>query len=166
VAEPEWYRDILKCVEFSAANNVTLIIDDRCDFVLGSGASGVHLGRDDLPVEAARRILGRDLIIGYSTHSIGQVREAEKLPVQYIGFGPVFVTKTKQNPDPVAGMEALRIVCRESSLPVVAVGGIGLSEVREVLQAGACSAAVVSSLMQASDIAGAMENFIEVSMGK
>ena len=137
-----------------------------CDLVLCSGVSGVHLGQDDLPPEPARFLLGEKSIIGFSTHSIQQVRKASAMPVQYIGFGPVFPTSSKEDPSPVVGLTRLRHACRQSSLPVVAIGGIGLKQVRAVLDAGAASAAVVSALMKSGKIARRMEDFLEIAREK
>jgi len=153
--------DLNRCVEFARKNGVTLIVNDRCDLVLSCRAMGVHLGQDDLPPPAARAVLGRDAIIGYSTHSLGQVRKSLDWPVQYIGFGPVYGTATKKNALPAVGVRRLAHACRVSSVPVVAIGGIGLKQVREVLNAGAAGAAVISALMTAKDLAWQMELFLE-----
>lgn len=157
----ELLMDLRRCVEFASNKHILLILNDRCDLVLSSGASGVHLGRNDLPPEAARSILGKNRIIGFSTHSLPQVRRASLLPIQYIGFGPVFRTETKENASPVVGLKNLTHACKESSVPVVAIGGIGLTQVGEVLGAGATSVAVISALMASPNIAGRMEEFIE-----
>jgi len=149
-------RDLTRCAEFAAAKGVTLIVDDRCDLVLSCGATGVHLGQHDLPPEAARKILGNDRIVGLSTHSLSQVRASNSRPVQYIGFGPVYKTSTKENALPT-GLRQLATACRASSRPVVAIGGIGPGQIREVLCAGAASAAVISALMSAKDLARRME---------
>ena len=96
---------------------VILIVNDRADIALAARAGGVHLGQDDLDPTAARRLLGDDFIIGYSTHSLEQARAAALLPVDYIAFGPVFPTRTKENPDPTVGLEALSRVPTPSSRP-------------------------------------------------
>ncbi len=153
--------DLRRCAEFAANNGVTLIVDNRCDLVLSSGAMGVHLGQEDLPPEAARAILGQEKIIGFSTHSPVQVKRSLHLPVQYIGFGPVYPTLTKENPSPVAGLQRLAQACKTSSVPVVAIGGIGLEQVREVLETGAASVAVISALMKAPKLARQMQRFLE-----
>jgi thiamine-phosphate pyrophosphorylase len=158
---PELFQDLKRCVEFASKKNVILILNDRCDLVLCSGASGVHLGCNDLPPEAARSLLGRSRIIGFSTHSLQEVRRASLLPIQYIGFGPVFKTKTKENAHPVVGLQKLRKACTESAVPVVAIGGIGLTQVVKVLEAGASSVAVISDLMTAPDIARRMQEFLD-----
>ena len=116
--------------------------------------------------EAARRIMGKKSIIGFSTHTVGQAGRAQQMPVDYIGFGPVYPTRTKQDTSPVAGLRELRGACGASSKPVVAIGGIGLSTVRDVLEAGASSAAVISALMGAASIAGRMEEFLKRATGK
>ena len=170
----EFLEDLERCIDIAAIiddqgdvfflcaekENVTLIVNDRCDIVLSSGAAGVHLGRDDLAPESARSILGNNRIIGFSTHSLAQVREVSSLPIQYIGFGPVFETSTKESASPVVGLQMLKKACEESSLPVVAIGGIRLADVAGVLAAGAHSAAVISALMTAPDIAQRMNDFL------
>ena len=158
--------DLLRCADFASGRNLTLIIDDRCDLVLSCGADGVHLGLDDLPPKAARSILGEKCIIGYSMHSVSRVRNASSLPIQYIGFGPVFATMTKRDAKPPVGLKKLELACRISTLPVVAIGGIGLSDIPGVLDSGAASAAVISALMSAPDIARRMEEFMEAAMGR
>ena len=158
--------DLRQCVEFALKTGVTLIVNDRCDLVLSSSAAGVHLGRDDLPPEAARALLGEEKIIGFSTHSQAQVRESISLPVQYIGFGPVYSTATKADPIPAVGLNRLQQACRASSVPVVAIGGIGMEQVRDVLAAGASSAAVISALMKAENLARQMERLLEAAMEK
>ncbi len=159
----ELYRDIIKCSEFASAKGVTLIVNDRCDLVLSCGAAGLHLGQEDLPPQVARAILGRKSIIGLSAHSMAQVRSSLGRPVQYIGFGPVYPTSTKKDAAPAVGLRGLKTACRLSSLPVVAIGGIGLGQVREILDAGAASAAVISALMGAKDIAREMNRFLEAA---
>ncbi|MGD0099144.1 MAG: thiamine phosphate synthase [Acidobacteriota bacterium] len=157
----ELLHDLKQCVEFACTKGVTLIVNDRCDLVLSCGAMGVHLGQSDLPPEAVRAVLGKDRIIGFSTHSIAQVRRSSGFPVQYIGFGPVYGTSTKENASPAVGLRRLAHACKISSVPVVAIGGIGLENVREVLAAGATSAAVISALMGAADLARQMELFLK-----
>jgi thiamine-phosphate pyrophosphorylase len=160
----DFVADLERCVEFASDNDVTLILNDRCDLALSCGASGVHLGQEDLRPETARTILGKDKIIGFSTHSLRQVREAQTHPVQYLGFGPVYRTSTKDNASPTVGLKTLEKACRESRLPVVAIGGIGLAQVREVLHAGAAGVAVISALMTAPDIARRMHDFLSAAM--
>jgi thiamine-phosphate pyrophosphorylase len=127
---------------------VNLIINDRVDIALALRADGVHLGQEDMPADAARRILGDNAVIGFSTHNLEQVYEALRLPIDYLAFGPIFPTTSKQNPDPVAGLNQLRIVCEVARpLPVVAIGGITTTNAQDVLNAGADAVAVISALL-------------------
>jgi thiamine-phosphate pyrophosphorylase len=162
----ELLPDLMRCVEFAVAHGLCLIIDDRCDLVMCAAAAGVHLGQTDLPPREARRILGRDRLIGYSTHTLSQIRAAFREPVDYIGYGPVFATSTKPGADPVVGLDGLKRACKISAKPVVAIGGIGAGRIRPVLEAGAASAAVISDLMCASDISRQMELLLHEAMGK
>lgn len=162
----ELLRDLQQCVEFAQKKGVALIINDRCDLVLSSSAMGVHLGQEDLPPGAARAVLGEGKIIGFSTHSIDQVQKSAGLPIQYIGFGPIFATATKDSAHPAVGLQRLARACEISALPVVAIGGIEIDQVPEILKAGASSVAVISSLMRAENLAFRMQQFLEKSRGK
>lgn len=162
----ELVRDMAECADFAAKKGVALIVNDRCDLALCCGAAGVHLGQDDLPPAAARTIMGGKSIIGLSTHSADQVQAARSLPIQYIGFGPVYGTSTKESAHRQTGLAGLQAACRNSNHPVVAIGGIGLDQVHAVLDAGASSAAVISALMKATDLAREMELFLERARGR
>ena len=132
----------------AVALGAPLIIDDRVDIALAVGAHGVHLGQDDMPPEAARRLLGDKAVIGYSTHTIEQAKKALTLPIDYIAIGPIFATSSKTNPAQTLGLEGLRAV-REAvgNVQLVAIGGISHSNAREVIEAGADSIAVISALL-------------------
>ncbi|MEO6392198.1 MAG: thiamine phosphate synthase [Pyrinomonadaceae bacterium] len=133
-------------------HGVPLIINDRVDITLLVGADGVHLGQDDLPPDAARRLLGPFAVIGYSTHNLEQAVAAAAMPINYLAIGPIFPTGTKANPDPVVGLEGLRAVRRAlPQIPLVAIGGITSKNVRSVIQAGADSVAVISALLREPD---------------
>lgn len=141
-------------VKLAHARGCKIIINDRVDIALYSGADGVHLGQDDLPPDAARRVLGPDAIIGFSTHSVAQaIDAADRFPVDYIAIGPVFDTATKQDHDPVVGLEGLTAVRKVllDKIPLVAIGGIGRENVRQVLAAGADAVAVISDLFSGQD---------------
>lgn len=143
-----FYHDAASALLIAREHNVKLIINDRLDIALALKADGVHLGQSDIPVEAARRVLGEDAIIGISTHNLAQTRRASTLPVDYVAFGPIFKTATKENPDPVAGVVALREVRGSiGSLPLVAIGGITLSNALDALKAGADALAIISGLV-------------------
>ncbi len=139
-----------------------LIVNDRADVARATDADGVHLGQDDLPVEMARRVLAPGRLIGCSTHSLGQVVEADRSTADYIAFGPIFSTTGKENPDPVVGLEGLQEARRVTRKPLVAIGGITLQNAREVLAAGADSVAVIGDLLNGPDIQKRAREFLEV----
>jgi thiamine-phosphate pyrophosphorylase len=142
-----------------APSDAQVMVNDRVDIAVLAGAAGVHLGQTDLPPVAARRMLGPGRIIGYSTHNLNQALEAEGLPVDYIAVGPIFATATKENPDPVVGVEKLREICTAVKKPVVAIGGIRLDDARQVLNAGAQSVAVIRDLLIRNDISEGVRTF-------
>jgi thiamine-phosphate pyrophosphorylase len=147
-APQEFYREAAAALQIARDHNARLIINDRVDIALALRADGVHLGQTDLPVDAARRLLGKDAIIGFSTHNLQQAKAATAMPVDYIAFGPVFQTSSKENPDPVAGLSALREVrAIVGSLPLVAIGGITAASAVEVLRAGADALAIIAELL-------------------
>jgi thiamine-phosphate pyrophosphorylase len=135
------------------AVGATLIVNDRADVAKLIDAGGVHLGQDDLPPRAARRLLGDGKIIGLSTHTLEQAEGAARgEPVDYIAFGPIFATTSKQRPDPVQSLDALRAVRRCVKLPIVAIGGISASTMPAVLEAGADAVAMIGEIVRAPDI--------------
>lgn len=142
-----FYEEAKAALAVAAERGLQLIVNDRVDIAMAIGGAGVHLGQDDLPPEAARRLLGDDAVIGYSTHSVTQALKASQLPIDYLAIGPIFSTSTKENPDPVVGLDGLRTV-REAlgGLPLVAIGGITPANAAEVIQAGADSVAMISGL--------------------
>ena len=149
-------RELLEQVErilSFAPRGVEIIVNDRVDVALISGAGGVHLGQNDVPPVEARRILGVDRMIGFSTHNLQQAMRAEKLPVDYVAVGPIFLTATKEKPDAVVGLENLSAICQAIRKPVVAIGGIKLENAEDVLKAGATSVAVISDVLSAPDVA-------------
>ncbi len=148
----EFYAEVLEALRVARSFGAKLIINDRADVALAVGADGVHVGQDDLPPEAARSLLGAQAIIGFSTHSVEQAIDAARLPVDYIAIGPVFGTSSKENPDPVVGLEAVRLVrAAIGAVPLVAIGGITAETAPSVLTAGADSVAVIGALLNTSD---------------
>jgi thiamine-phosphate pyrophosphorylase len=135
------------------ARGCTLIISDRVDIALACDADGVHLGQDDLPLAAGRKLMGGK-IIGISTHDLDQARAAERDGADYIGFGPMFGTSTKNTGYDARGVEMLQQIRADVELPIVAIGGIHEQNVRHVWQAGANSAAIIRDILRADDIAG------------
>jgi thiamine-phosphate pyrophosphorylase len=148
----DFYLEAEPALEIARARGARLIINDRVDLALALKADGVHVGQDDLSPEAARRLLGEDAIIGYSTHNVAQATQAACLPIDYLAVGPVYATSSKENPEPVIGLEGLRRV-REAvgQLPLVAIGGITLENARDTLAAGADSVAVISALLTSAE---------------
>ena len=132
-------------------NKVAFIVNDRPDIALAVGADGVHLGQDDMPVMAARSILGKDKIIGLSTHSLEQAAEAQNSGADYIGVGPVFSTPTKPGYKAV-GLELIKKVKNISRVPFVVIGGIDESNIDDVIAAGGSRVAVVRAVCAAEDI--------------
>ena len=129
-----------------------LIVNDRIDIALGSAADGVHLGQEDLPLEVGRKLLG-DRLIGISTHSLEQAKEAEANGADYIGFGPIFGTATKNTGYTARGLEMLARIRAAVDLPIVAIGGITEANIQDVWLVGADSAAIISDILNADDVA-------------
>lgn len=147
-APREWFEDLRNAVEICRQSNVISIVNDRADLALAAGADGVHLGQTDLPPDAARRVLGDAAIIGYSTHSIEQAEKALGQSIDYLAFGPVFPTTTKEDPDAVVGIDLLRQVSDiAGEMPIVAIGGIDLGNAATVFAAGAESVALISAIV-------------------
>ncbi len=141
------------------AAGAALIVNDRIDIALAAEADGVHLGQGDLPLEEARRI-SADLWIGVSTHDLAQVRAACQGGADYLGFGPVFATTTKQRPDPVQGIAGLRAAVAEAQgRPVVAIGGITAANVPDIYTAGAQAICAISAVNEACDPGDAARGF-------
>jgi thiamine-phosphate pyrophosphorylase len=139
---------------------VTLIMNDRADLALAAGFDGVHVGQDDLPVESVRRIVGPGVIIGTSTHNPEQLTFADQTDADYLAIGPVFATSSKLNPDPVVGLDGVRLVRSLTTKPLVAIGGITRANCRSVLEAGADSVAVISDLV--NNPRAAAEEFLRI----
>lgn len=148
----EFYNSVVECLEVAKATDSIIIVNDRVDIAMASGAHGVHLGQSDLPPAEARKLLGEEKIIGISTHSVEQVKQAAKMPVDYIAFGPIWPTSTKENPDPVVGLDALReIKSLLGDVQLVAIGGITESNLAATFAAGADSAAIIGDLFRESE---------------
>lgn len=141
------------------------IVNDRVDVALLSNADGVHLGQDDIPAREARRLLGKDKIIGWSTHNVREAAEAERLPVDYISFGPVFPTKTKLDAQMPKGIRGLAEVRKVVSIPIVAIGGIAETNMIHVFRQGSDSAAMISEILTSADISKKVSKLITIAKG-
>lgn len=155
----EIYRNAITLRELTLTFDATLIINDHADIALAVDADGVHLGQDDLPLKEARKIMGKK-IIGISTHDLAQAREADRGGADYIGFGPIFPTSTKEAGAP-KGVDNIRVIKENVSIPVVAIGGISLESVVSVIDAGADAVAVASAICR-GDMAINAERFVRV----
>ena len=139
---------------------VRLIMNDRADLCLATGFDGVHIGQDDLSPESARAVVGERLWVGVSTHSPEQVKHADLTSANYIAIGPVFATISKKNPDPVVGLQGIRLARAATRKPLVAIGGITRLNAASVIEAGADSVAVISDLVH--DPAKSVAAFLRV----
>jgi len=148
-APKDFVRDAEAALAVARRNNVRIVINDRVDIAMAVDADGVHLGQADLPVEAARALLGPQVMIGFSTHNIAQVEFAATLPVDYVAFGPVFDTRTKRDHEPVVGLDRLREVkTLLAEIPLVTIGGVTAENFSSALAKGADSVAVISDLLK------------------
>jgi thiamine-phosphate pyrophosphorylase len=143
-------------------HGVTFFVNDRSDVAFLAGASGVHVGQEDLDVEQARSLVGPNRYVGVSTHNLEQFRLAAETSADYIAVGPVFTTKSKANPDPVVGTALLRQVRSLTDKPIVAIGGITLERAAEVIETGADSVAVISDILGASNPGARARQYIEL----
>lgn len=144
----EFYRWALESRRLTRSRGCLLVVNDRVDIALAVDADGVHLGQEDLPLGIARRLMG-EKIVGVSTHDAKQAVEAERGGADYIGFGPMFATTTKETGYEPRGLKMLESVRRAVRIPIVAIGGIHEGNVSSVWDAGADSAAMIGDLMRA-----------------
>jgi thiamine-phosphate pyrophosphorylase len=141
--------DHARAIRSALGDGATLIMNDRADICIAADFDGVHVGQEDLSPQGARTVIGDSKILGVSTHNLQQLREADAGPADYIAYGPVFTTSSKQNPDPVVGIEGVRAARAATKKPLVAIGGITRANARSVIEAGADSVAVISDLLTA-----------------
>jgi thiamine-phosphate pyrophosphorylase len=147
----------------SETKGARFMVNDRADIAAIVGAGGVHVGQQDLPVEAARKICGVALWVGVSTHNLEQLRTADATSADYIAVGPIFRTGTKENADPVVGLKFLRAARGITRKPLVAIGGITVESAQAVYQTGADSLAVVRDLMVAEDPAARAREYLAIA---
>ena len=158
----EMYAEALQLKALCDSFNVPLIINDRLDIAMAVGAAGVHLGQDDLPCAAARKLLGEDYIIGVSAHNPAEAKAALESGADYLGCGAVFGTATKADVKKL-GTEGLAAICKAKDLPVVGIGGVTADNYREVRAAGADGAAIVSGILAQPDIRATVKAIAKVS---
>ncbi len=155
------FHTSLRLASLARNAGALFLVNDHADIAAAVDADGVHLGQDDMPLEYARKLLGWKKIIGLSTHDADQARQAEKAGADYIGFGPVFKTGTK-DAGPVQGIARLAHIRKTVSVPVVAIGGICQNNVRDALNAGADGVAVISAILSTPDIRLAAAKMIKI----
>jgi thiamine-phosphate pyrophosphorylase len=158
-------RDFLSAVcaivALAREREACLIVNDRVDIALLAGADGVHLGQQDLPLDAARRLLGPDRVIGISTHTVEQARTAEAGGADYIGFGAIYSGGLK-NVQNAQGLERLREVRDAVQIPIVAIGGITEATVPAVLEAGADAVAIITDVVRAPNLAAKVKSILAI----
>jgi thiamine-phosphate pyrophosphorylase len=157
------FQEMRQMVDRFASSRVRIIVNDRPDIAAVAGAGGVHVGQDDVPVEAARHICGNALWVGVSTHNLAQLRDADGTSADYIAVGPIFPTSTKENPDPVVGIEFLRAARQLTRKPLVAIGGITVESAAGVFRSGADSVAVIRDLLAAPDPAQRAREYLDIA---
>jgi thiamine-phosphate pyrophosphorylase len=155
------YETALQLVRTAHQAGACFIVNDHADIAAAVDADGVHLGQDDLPIRDARKLIGDRKIIGISTHSIEQAKEAEAAGADYVGFGPIFPTATK-DAGVVQGVENLSLLTKSVSIPVIAIGGINHANIQDVMRTGAAGAAVISAVLRAPDIRQAASEMLQM----
>jgi thiamine-phosphate pyrophosphorylase len=158
-------RDLLetsqKLISSLSSRGSSLIVNDRPDVAALAGAAGVHVGQEDLDAEQARAVVGKEMWVGVSTHTLEQFRRAASTSADYIAVGPVFDTTSKANPDPVVGLELIRQARQLTDKPIVAIGGITLDRAASVIAAGADSVAVIRDVLCAVKPAEQARRYLE-----
>lgn len=158
MSKKDFYREALSVRKLTLQHKTRLIVNDYIDIALAVNADGIHIGQEDMPLEEARKIMGKGKIVGVSTHSLKEALRAEDGGADYIGFGPLFLSGTKDAGHP-KGIKALQHVRRYVRIPVVAIGGITWDNIHNVLKAGADAAAVVSGILS-GDIKNNVKRFM------
>lgn len=161
-AKDEGSRAVLEAaaaVREATRGKALFIVNDRVDVAILSGADGVHLGQDDIPLIDARKLMPSS-IIGVSTHNLAEAKEAQSQAADYISFGPIYPTKTKKDADAVKGLQGLRSIASAVSVPIVAIGGITVETAAPAIRAGASSVAIISDILLAADAAGRARDII------
>jgi thiamine-phosphate pyrophosphorylase len=157
------FQEIATALIAAAPTNVKIIINDRPDIASITQAAGVHVGQEDLPVEAARKLCPTPQWVGISTHNLEQLRAASNTSADYIAVGPIYPTTTKENPDPVVGLDLIRAARKLTRKPLVAIGGITINTAAEVFRAGADSVAIISDLVNATDPSQRAREYLSIA---
>lgn len=156
----EFYRIALQVKSVTDYYNVPIIINDRIDIAQAIDADGVHIGQSDMPLKIARKILGKDKIIGISAGNVKEAVEAEKGGADYVGLGAVFYTGTKKDIETPIGIDGLKKICSQITIPSVAIGGVNETNYKEVLKTGVTGISVVSAILAKKDIKKASQSLL------
>jgi len=159
-SDRQYYETALEIRAITSQAQAAFFVNDRVHIAAAVGADGINIGQSDIPISAARAVLGRKTLIGVSAENLEQALRAADEGADYVGFGPVFATATKDDAGAVSGLEILSRVCAECSVPVVAIGGVSAANIRKVAETGAASAAVVSAVVCAEDMVAATADLI------
>lgn len=158
----ELFESSKKLVSLLSPQGALFLVNDRPDVAALARANGVHVGQEDLGVEEARHVIGRDKLVGVSTHNLEQFQHAVVSSADYIAVGPIFATGTKSNPDPVVGTEFVRKVRPLTDKPIVAIGGVTLQRAPEIIEAGADCVALISDILGAREPAMRARQYIDL----
>jgi len=156
----EMYREALALKKI--CRGVLFLINDRLDIALAVDADGVHIGQEDMPYVASRRMLGTNKVIGVTVHDTAEAVAAEKMGADYVGVSPIFATSTKADAGKPSGVGVINEIKKNISIPVVAIGGINLSNAQEVIDAGADSLCAISAVVASDDSGGVIKKFREM----
>jgi thiamine-phosphate pyrophosphorylase len=162
VSSLEFYNIAIKLKQLTNKYKIPLIINDRLDIALAADADGLHVGQDDLPVEVARKLLGPDKILGYSVSTIEEAVYGEKMGADYLGAGPVYPTGSKLDAVSPIGIDTFHRIKESVSIPVVGIGGIGISNIKEMKASGADGISLISAILGSKDIKEASRNLIRL----
>jgi len=146
----EMYEEAVKLKEI--CKNIIFLINDRIDIAIAVDADGVHIGQDDMPYKVARKMLGKNKIIGVTVHNVQEAKDAEKIGADYLGVSPVFSTDTKPDAGKPAGINIIKDIKRICKIPLIAIGGINLLNAEEVVKAGADGLCAISAVVAKGDV--------------
>lgn len=156
----------VKISAYCKKHKVLFLVNDRVDVAMIAGADGVHLGKEDIPVQEARKLLGRNKVIGGTAHSLSEARLREKEGADYIGYGHIFPTASKHKPEKPKGTAELGKIVKKIKTPIIAIGGIGIENISEVMQTGVHGAAVIGSVVKNKNPQKAVKELREAIYGK
>lgn len=162
ISSLEFYNIAIKMKKLVNSYNIPLIINDRLDIALAADADGLHIGQEDIPIEVARKLLGPEKILGYSVSNVEEALFGEKNGADYLGAGAVYATGSKADAGSPIGVEVLKKIKESISIPVVGIGGIGISNIKEVKRTGADGISLISAILGSDNIESASRNLVNL----